>query len=90
MHHFAHDINLLNFNKSVKFVRKQVNHDLKNLADCLKAKNISLNVVKTELVLFTSPKKQRGCDLKIKLNGKGCIKKILSNIWKFKLTKTTN
>ena len=71
MHHFAHDINLLNFNKSVKFVRKLVNHDLKNVADCLKANKISLNVVKTELVLFTSLKKQRGCDLKIKLNGKG-------------------
>ena len=29
-----------------------------------------LNVGKTELVLFTSPKKQLDCDLKMKLNGK--------------------
>ena len=52
MHRFAHDINLLNFNKSVKFVRKLVNHDLKNVADCLKAYKFSLNVVKIELVFY--------------------------------------
>ena len=43
-------------------------HDLKNLVNWLKANNTSLNVRKTELVLFTSPKKQLDCDLKIKLN----------------------
>ena len=36
----------------------------------LKANKISLNAGKTELVLFTSSKKQLDCDLKIKLNGK--------------------
>ena len=35
-----------------------------------KANKIYLNVGKTELVLFTSPKKKPGCVLKIKLNGK--------------------
>ena len=34
------------------------------------ANQISLNVAKTELVLFTSSKKQLDYDLKIKLNGK--------------------
>ena len=49
---------------------EQVNHDLEILANLLKTSKISLNVGKTELLLFTSPKKQLDCDLKIKLNGK--------------------
>ena len=70
MHHFADDTNVLNFNSCVKSSNKQVNYDLKNLSNWLKANKISLNVGKTELVLFTSSKKQLDCDLKIKLNGK--------------------
>ena len=67
--HFADDTNLLNFS-CVKSINKQVNYDLKKLSNWLKANKISLNVGKTELVLFTSSKKQLDCDLKIKLNGK--------------------
>ena len=37
MHRFAGDTNLLHFNNFVKSINKQVNHDLKNLADSLKA-----------------------------------------------------
>ena len=70
VHHFANDTNLLNFNTCVKSVNKQVNYDLKNLSNWLKANTISLNVGKTELVLFTSSKKQLDCDLNIKLNEK--------------------
>ena len=70
VHHFPDDTNLVNFNSCVKSLNKQVNYDLKNLSNWLKANKISLNVGKTELVLFTSSKKQLDCDLKIKLNGK--------------------
>ena len=70
VYHFADDTNLRNFNSCVKSINKQVNYDLKNLSNWLKANKISLNVGKTELVLFTSSKKQLDCDLKIKLNGK--------------------
>ena len=70
VHHFADNTNLLNFNNCVKSINKQVNYDLKTLSNWLKANKISLNVGKTELVLFTSSKKQLYCDLKIKLNGK--------------------
>ena len=69
VHHFTDDTNFLNFNSCVKSINKQVNYDLKNLANWLKANKISLDVFKTEFVLFTSPKKQLNCDLKIKLNG---------------------
>ena len=70
MHHFEDDTNLLNFINCVNSINKQVNHDLKIISNWLKANKISLNVGKTELVLFTSSKKQLDCDLKIKLNGK--------------------
>ena len=70
MHHFADDTNFLNFNICVTSIRKQVNYDLKNLSNWLKANKISLNVSKTELLLFTSSKKQLDCDSKMKLNGK--------------------
>ena len=70
VHHFADDTNLLNFNSCVKSINKQVNYDLKNLSNWLKANKILLNVGKTELVLFTSSKKQLDCDLKFKLNGR--------------------
>ena len=77
----------VNFNSCVKPNNKQVNYDLKTLVNWLKANKIVLNIGKTELSLFTSPKKQLDCDLKIKLNGKISMKQIQSNIWEFKLTK---
>ena len=70
VHHFADDTNLLNFNSCVKSINKQVNYDLKSLSNWLQANKISPNVGKTELVFFTSSKKQLECDLKIKFNGK--------------------
>ena len=62
VHHFADDTNLLNFNSCVKSLNKQINYDLKNLSNWLEANATSLNVGKTELVLFTSSKKQLDCD----------------------------
>ena len=89
VHHFADDTNLLNFNSCVKSINKQVNYDLKNLLIWLKTNKISLNVGETELVLFTSSKKQLDCDLKIKLNERRLYESNIyhSNIWEFKLTK---
>ena len=69
VHHLVDYTNLLNFISCVKSINKQVNYDLKNLSNWLKANKISLNVGKTELVLSSS-KKQLDYDLKIKLNGK--------------------
>ena len=64
----------LNFNNCVKCINRQVIHDLIIFVNWLKANKISVNISKTELVLFASPKKQRSSDLKIKLRGKGCMK----------------
>jgi len=52
VHHFADDTNLLHVNRSIKSLNKYVNYDLKNLTTWLNANKISLNVSKTELIIF--------------------------------------
>ena len=58
VHHFADDTNLLYLGKSIKKLNKLVNIDLKNLLYWLNANKISLNVKKTELVIFKSKQKE--------------------------------
>ena len=69
VHYFADETSLLNFNTWVKSINKLLSYDLKNLGNWSKANKIFLNAGKTEVVLFTSPKKQFDCDFKIKRNG---------------------
>ena len=66
VHHFADDTNLLHFKKSVAKLNKLVNLDMKNLTVWLNANKISLNVDKTELVIFKDQRKN--LTLKLKLN----------------------
>ena len=47
-----------------------LNKDLKNLTNWLNANKISLNVDKTEVILFKPMKKPLDCQLKLILNGK--------------------
>ena len=71
VHHFADDTNLLFTTKSLKCILgSKINHDLKGLTDWLNANRISLNVGKTEYILFHHVNKKIDYDLKIKLNGK--------------------
>ena len=70
VHHFADDTNLLCFSKSITKLNKYVNLDMKNLTDWLNANKISLNVQKTELVIFKHQRKKLGGEIKIKLNRK--------------------
>ena len=65
IHHFAVDTN-----KSVKNLNKLVKHDMKQLNNWLSAYKISLNVEKTELVIFKNPTKVLYDEMKIKLTGK--------------------
>ena len=69
-HHFADDTNLLCLGNSIKKLNKLVNADLKRLVNWLNANKISLNVKKTEMVIFKSKQKKLEGDLKIKLCGK--------------------
>ena len=70
VHHFADDTNLLYLGKSIKKLNKLVNYDLKNLLYWLNANKISLNVKKTELVVFKSKRKQFDGEIKLKLSCK--------------------
>ena len=70
VHHFADDTNLLHFSKSIYRLNKYVNLDLKNLTYWLNANRISLNVKKTELVIFKHQRKKLDSSIKIKLNRK--------------------
>ena len=70
VHHFADDTNLLYINKSLKNIGSRINSDLKGLTDWLNANCISLNINKTEFILFRNRNKSIHNDLKIKLNGK--------------------
>ena len=56
---------------SVKNLNKQINRDMKHLNDWLSANKISLNVEKTEIVIFKSPRKVFVDEMKINLSGKG-------------------
>ena len=69
-HHFADDTNLLCLSNSIKKLNKLVNDDLKHLVNWLNANKISLNVKKTEMIIFKSKYKKFEGDLKIKLCGK--------------------
>ena len=55
---------------SIKKLNKLVNADLKHLVHWLNANKISLNVKKTEMVIFKSKQKKFEGDLKIKLCSK--------------------
>ena len=56
VHLFADDTNLLYFNSSTKKLNRLVNLDMKNLSVWLNANKISLNVEKTDSVIFKEKK----------------------------------
>ena len=56
-HHFADDTNLLYAHKDPKMIRKIVNKDLALLFQWLCANRLSLNVAKTEFIVFRPPRK---------------------------------
>ena len=58
IHHFADDTNLLYASSSLKDINKKINFDLSNLVQWLWANKIALNVNKTDIVIFWSPRKQ--------------------------------
>ena len=64
---FADDTNVLFLNNSIKKLNKLVNGDLKYLVNWLYANKISLNVNKTEIVIFKYNQKKFEGDLKMKL-----------------------
>ena len=70
VHHFAYDTNLLHFSKSVNKLNKYINLNMKNLNGWVNANKISVNVKKTDLVIFRHKKKKLECPTRIKLSRK--------------------
>ena len=66
--HFADDTNLLLIGNSLTKIQKQMNSDLNQLYRWLLANKISLNVAKTELIIFRKTN-EINPHIKIKLNG---------------------
>ena len=69
MHHFADDTNLLYASSSLKDINQKINFDLSNLVQWLRANKIALNVKKTGIVIFRSPRKQITKKLNFRLSG---------------------
>ena len=57
MHHFADDTNILFSNKNKKLIAKILNKELKLVFEWLCANRLSINVTKTEFLIFKPPKK---------------------------------
>ena len=55
--HFPDDTNMLQSHSSLENLVKQMNLDLKNLSQWLRANKLSLNVTKTELFFTQVPKR---------------------------------
>ena len=68
--HFADDTHLLHLSKTIESLCSRVNADLRSLTSWLNANKISLNVEKTEFVIFRSKSKTLNSVPFLKLNGK--------------------
>ena len=68
VHHFADDTNLLYHHKNPKILRNHMNEDLGLLFQWLCANRLSLNVSKTEFVIFRPPKAKLKDRITLSLN----------------------
>ena len=69
IYHFADDSNLLFSSKYPKEITKILNNELKLLFEWLCANRLSLNVAKTEFIVFRPPKRPLNKRIVLKLNG---------------------
>ena len=67
--HFADDTNLLCSDKELSKLRKKMNEDLKQIFECLCSNRLSLNVSKTEFIIFKPHRKTPYERITLKLNG---------------------
>ena len=69
-YHFPDDTNILQSVKSPEVFAKKLNQDLKILSQWLKANKLSLNVKRTELIIFRRKAANTDYGIKFKLDGK--------------------
>ena len=69
LHHFADDTNLLSSDKNIKKLKNRMNKELASLFDWLCANRLSLNVGKTEFLIFR-PSKRFNETINLRINQK--------------------
>ena len=69
-YHFADDTNVTLSDRLQETLAKRMNHDLRKLSMWLRANKLSLNIEKTELVVFRRQNTKLNNSFKIKLDGK--------------------
>ena len=69
IHHFADDTKILYCNKSLKKIKKYINHDLSQIVQWLRANRISLNANKTKLTIFRPKNKSITKHLNFTISG---------------------
>ena len=67
--HFADDTNLLYSSSSLKLINKCINHGLKLIVHWLQANRISLNVNKTDIILFRTKSKTINKNMNFRKSG---------------------
>ena len=72
-YHFADGTNLLYSNTSLKRINKYINHDFRLIVRWLHANRVSLNVSKTEIVLFRPKSEKINKKLNFRLIGQKII-----------------
>ena len=65
--HFADDTCLLNIGNAISNINRSLNKDLKDFSFWLKVNRITLNVAKTENIVFKTKHKPCDTDLRLKL-----------------------
>ena len=70
VHHFADDTNLLYADENPKNLQKVMDKELKVLVEWLRANRLSLNVGKTEFIIFRPPRKTLNDRIVLKLDQK--------------------
>ena len=68
--HFADDTNFLYRSKSLKDINRKINHDLTKIVTWLRANKISINVKKTNIIMFRSNTKNITRKLNFRVSGK--------------------
>ena len=65
---FADDTTLLQGHKSLKYLKWMIEEDLQNMIDWFKANLLTINISKTECILFNYQKKQTSTSFELDLN----------------------
>ena len=72
-YHFADDSSIIQSHSLLQILSKRINKDLSNLSNWLKINKLSLNIKKTELVLFRPKKLKLDHSFKFKIDGKRLV-----------------